>query len=386
MKATVHYIVKTRLIRSINDGEIDFIQSIKKFEDPNPIVAREKAFTWYQNYIDVLLQGKGVIYSNDRRAREKMLSYIQPGDDDAYGRGIGVYLVLDIPIEEDFLKLPDELSESLRDKPGEELLIHGIGQFVSNSPQTFMDNLNTEMSYYKASEYETRSYERMVNFYEYDIQMAEMNEILATPFNWSGYDVSCNVLDTPEVDDQTNEVEKRDVEKYIELIQKGEDNQVEFKPSMLYYYGKNGNYSGYSNKVRHVVAKTICSFLNANGGHLIVGVQDDQTITGLNDDFSLVRPKGKDPEDYFRIEVDRLINQYFKPFASNIDTKLVTIDDKVICVFNVFPSKYRPVFINSLDGKQNEFYVRMTASSIHYLDVEVITEYCINKWGGRRVN
>lgn len=58
MKAAFHYIVKAKLIRFIKDGEINFIEFNEKFENSNPIIAREDAFKYYQNYIDVLLEEK----------------------------------------------------------------------------------------------------------------------------------------------------------------------------------------------------------------------------------------------------------------------------------------------------------------------------------------
>jgi hypothetical protein len=75
------------------------------------------------------------------------------------------------------------------DKVGDEFLIHGIGHSIWNDPQSLMDSLNHEYDYYQHFGYETKDYKREVNFYEYDIEEAEINEILDTPFNWTGYDV-----------------------------------------------------------------------------------------------------------------------------------------------------------------------------------------------------
>ncbi|MGN6297575.1 MAG: hypothetical protein ACTHM7_12390 [Ginsengibacter sp.] len=59
MKAAFHYLVKAKLIRKKGDNELDFEEISKTFEDENPIIAREEAFDYFQNLIDILLQHKG---------------------------------------------------------------------------------------------------------------------------------------------------------------------------------------------------------------------------------------------------------------------------------------------------------------------------------------
>lgn len=385
MKAAIHYIVKAKLIRFIKDGEIDFLEFNEKFESSNPILAREEAFRFYQNYIDVLLEGKNKKYYNDRDARENLNSFIDSGTstkikigdelvefNDAYGNGIGVYFVVDRPMQDNIFD----------DKVGDEFLIHGIGHSIWNDPQSSMDSLNHEYDYYQHFGYEIKDYKREVNFYEYEIEEAEINEILDTPFNWTGYDVPYygeSVYDE-ETEIENEKPENVEITKsYRQLIEGGENNQVEFKPCLLYYYDKEKENSGYRKFIRHIIAKVICSFLNSNGGYLFIGVQDDKRLTGLSDDFSLVRPIGKDPKDYFTLEVDKIIREYFKNFASNISGEFTVIDGVEIYVFTVFPSKHRPVFIKGQQGK--EFYVRLMGSCEPYTDIEDITAYCIEKWG-----
>jgi len=56
MKAAFHYIVRANIIR--NGNEIGFENFEENFENENPIIARGQAFNYYQNIIDVLLEGK----------------------------------------------------------------------------------------------------------------------------------------------------------------------------------------------------------------------------------------------------------------------------------------------------------------------------------------
>ena len=200
---------------------------------------------------------------------------------------------------------------------------------------------------------------------------------MKTPFDWTGYDKAGwwgDYQDDFGRKENTNlEIKQLKEESLKDLIQKGESQQVEFKPSLVYNFSK----KGYSKQVRFIIAKVICSFLNSKGGKLFVGVNDNGTLQGLSYDFSLTRPEGKDPRDYFRLEVDRIIREYFKSTASDISGDFEIIDGVEIFVFTVFPSKF-PIFIEGLNGK--EFFVRLTTSCEPYTDIEVIVRYCLSHW------
>lgn len=56
----------------------------------------------------------------------------------------------------------------------------------------------------------------------------------------------------------------------MELINKGEGINIEFKES--------------KNKLNRDVFESVCAFLNRNGGHLFLGVNDDGTIIGIDED------------------------------------------------------------------------------------------------------
>ena len=80
MKAAFHYIVKAKLIRQTEGNELDFEEINKKFENENPIIARDEAFNYYQSLIDILLQFKGKIKSiSDIEARKELISFVEPG-------------------------------------------------------------------------------------------------------------------------------------------------------------------------------------------------------------------------------------------------------------------------------------------------------------------
>ena len=59
-----------------------------------------------------------------------------------------------------------------------------------------------------------------------------------------------------------------DTRKVHKLIEQGEGISVEFKR------GKN--------ELPSNLFETICAFLNRNGGHILIGINDDKTIEGVN--------------------------------------------------------------------------------------------------------
>ena len=102
MKPAFHYEFIAKIIKRKNeDEEFEFIETRKEFFDNEPIQARMAAFKFYQNYIEVLLEAKGLKYESDRQARVALKSFYNPnterrtemnGDefsiDDSLGNGV----------------------------------------------------------------------------------------------------------------------------------------------------------------------------------------------------------------------------------------------------------------------------------------------------------
>ena len=241
MKVAFHYIIKAKLIRFTEGNGIEFSEFQEKFEDDNPIIAREKAFNRYQSFIDVLLENKNKKYLSDRQARIDLNSFIDPGTktkikigekevefSDSFGNGIGIFIVINKTIQ----------NEICEDTNGDEFLIHGIGRIGSfDAPQDLIDGLDQEFLYYEQFDYDTKNYLRIVDFYEYDNPESGPYKILETPFDWTGYDKPYDEQEREIVEEENNELISLE-----EAINKGESNQVEFKPSLLYNFssGKAG--------------------------------------------------------------------------------------------------------------------------------------------------
>ncbi|HEY8660071.1 MAG TPA: ATP-binding protein [Hanamia sp.] len=372
MKAAFHYLVKAKVIRKTEGNELDFEEINKKFENENPIIAREEAFGFYQSWIDILLQSKNKEYISDKEARKDLISFIDPGvstklysgnteiefNKDSLGNGIGVFFVPDIEIG---------VSYSGRIEAGAELLIHGIGNF--GRKYMLDDNvciLSSEFEYYKHFNYETKSKEIDIVYcfrcwYEDGMDEEKTTRtILETPFNWEGYD---KLFWWGRPKEEEVEPVPRPIK---EIIQQGENNKVEFKTTLHFKTGKEAI------KIKEDIAKTICAFLNSNGGFLFIGINDNGAVQGLDFDFSLAN--GKNPKDYFRLKFDNMLEQFIGfSIKSNISLQFYEIEGKEIFYVTVSPSKKRLIFLNGQDGK--ELYVRGEASTRQIKDAEEIINY-----------
>ena len=160
----------------------------------------------------------------------------------------------------------------------------------------------------------------------------------------------------------------------------GEGSQIEFKPSLVYNFLTKQPGIGVKTKI----AQAICAFLNSHGGFLFIGVNDNKEIVGLEADFSLC-PPNKQPHDFFKLEFDNMVYQFFeRNVISCITTAMANEDKKSVFMVEVRPSK-QPVFIKYKIKNENkydkEFYIRGAGSSLPMPDKEDIVKYCLEKWG-----
>lgn len=168
-----------------------------------------------------------------------------------------------------------------------------------------------------------------------------------------------------------SEQEKEDYKNWLEVIEKGENDYVEFKSTLVYCLReqKPMKYIGRS------IAKSINSFLNSEGGSLFVGVSDDGAILGLDKDFNSLNKSN--PKDAFLLRFDNLIRDYLgKEYLHYLSPKFAEIDGKEVFIVKVSTSS-KPVYLIS-DNKE-EFYIRGSASA-QVLSMKEAHEYISMHW------
>ena len=116
------------------------------------------------------------------------------------------------------------------------------------------------------------------------------------------------------------------------LIGRTESSLVERKASL---FATTGNTD--QKKLEFAKAKTIASFLNANGGVLFIGVEDDGNVVGIDGDYALLGGKGNHDAFLLKLSqiIDNLIGREYHPY---IVAFVEPIDGKDVAIVYVRPS------------------------------------------------
>ena len=133
-----------------------------------------------------------------------------------------------------------------------------------------------------------------------------------------------------------------------DMIAEGESDELEFK-STLRWDLKEGIVS---KKLEEVVLKTVAAFANSQGGTLLIGVDDERQIVGLEHDyFSL----GEADRDKFELHLRNLLNQQLGAgfVTSKIRITFHCIADKELCEVETLARKRADHFENEGQERPN---------------------------------
>ncbi len=156
------------------------------------------------------------------------------------------------------------------------------------------------------------------------------------------------------------------------LISKGEGFFLEFKETLRYDARK----GEISKEMEKAVMKGIVGFLNADGGTLIVGVNDDGVVTGLDNDYKTLPKKNRDGfENHLNMLVKTMIGLSFSKYVS---VRFESVDGKDICMITVREG-HKPAYLVNLDKKE-DFYVRV-GNSTQPFSMSETSEYIKTHWG-----
>lgn len=155
-----------------------------------------------------------------------------------------------------------------------------------------------------------------------------------------------------------------------ELISEGESDELEFKSSLRWNYQTEQE----DKKLETVILKSISAFSNWEGGTLIIGVNDEGEILGLDHDYRSL----EGDKDKFELHLRNLINKTFgKVFATTgISINFQTFNEAEICIINIFKGN-KPLYLEIADNngqKTEKFYVR-SGNTSQELGLSEISEY-----------
>lgn len=134
-----------------------------------------------------------------------------------------------------------------------------------------------------------------------------------------------------------------------ELLTRAEDDQLEFKATLRWDRAK----AAVEEELERRVLQTVAGFANAKGGTLLIGVDDDGRVVGLENDYTSL----KGDRDSFERHLRQLLDEGLgKPETAHlVDTSFPSQDGKEICRVDVRAS-LKLLFLKH--GNSKEFFVR----------------------------
>jgi len=170
----------------------------------------------------------------------------------------------------------------------------------------------------------------------------------------------------------TYEIHHKRLEK---LIRAGESRDVEFKKCATY----NAETGARDKTLAWVVARAVASFLNTEGGTLIIGVNDTGQVTGLSGDYKVLTKNNRDPKDSFETEVRNTLTSFLGQKGHEYQFHFETVDGKDICGIDVPQKSKKPVWICKPKSGEEEFFVRTGNKTQRYKPSDA-TEYIKQHW------
>lgn len=157
------------------------------------------------------------------------------------------------------------------------------------------------------------------------------------------------------------------------LIQQGESAELDFKASAWWDIQRNKK-----DKFNKRISETVAAFLNVEkGGTLLIGVDDDGSVVGIEYDYNKKFDNRKNRDVYENNLMTSLLNACGQDCGTCIQVSFGQVEGKDVCRVTVSPSP-RPVYIK--DGQKEDFYIR-TGNSNRSLSPRETNEYIKNRWG-----
>lgn len=171
-----------------------------------------------------------------------------------------------------------------------------------------------------------------------------------------------------------------------DLLRAGESDGVEFKST-----ARINLHTGQKDpKIELVIAKTVAALANADGGTLLIGVDDDGRVLGLTADLATLKTPDLDRYELWLRDLlttalgmtaATAVGVDFADPAAETDPVVATdeIDgDQMVCRIQV-PASAQPVYLLPTRNEPREFWVRMGNSS-RRLPVDEAAGYIMHRW------
>lgn len=155
-----------------------------------------------------------------------------------------------------------------------------------------------------------------------------------------------------------------------QLIEQGESSTVEFKSSLRWDLRERR----VNKEIERAVVRTVAGLLNASGGTLLIGVNDDGRAVGLSQDYATLPRSNRDG---FEVRLRQLLDTEFGvTIASGVTVTFHDIEGADVCYVAVGPSQ-QPVWVEYRGD--TVFYLRI-GNATKKLAAKDAVEYIGKHW------
>jgi len=149
----------------------------------------------------------------------------------------------------------------------------------------------------------------------------------------------------------------------------GESSKTEFKSTMIFDIKNN---QPNRKKMPKIIARSIAGFLNTDGGTLLIGVDDDGNICGIELDLPYVNNKNKDGYQQYLIQT--IVNNLGGSRTTFTEINFGEKDGHEVCIVDIKPSN-DAVFITCYD--KETFFIR-SGNTTRSIEGEELLRYIKN--------
>lgn len=162
-----------------------------------------------------------------------------------------------------------------------------------------------------------------------------------------------------------------------DLIKEGESDELEFKSTLRWDLRVGVT----SKQMEQVIVKTVAALANGHGGTLVIGVDDEGNVLGLEQDYLSLTGATRDG---FEVHLRNLLNdQLGVAFVTNrVAVTFHEIGDLEVCQVDVKPA-IQPIVLTTKDRngqKLEKFYVR-NGNASHELPMSQMGPYLKERFG-----
>lgn len=155
------------------------------------------------------------------------------------------------------------------------------------------------------------------------------------------------------------------------LIRQGESETVEFKSTArVALRAKPVDFRKSDSRIKHAIAKTVCGFMNNEGGALLIGVADDREAPGIDEEMAhLTKPD----RDGYELMVRSILRDHLSfPVAHIVKIRFGRYSSRTIGLVQVGAAP-QPVFSKPPGGGAQaiEFWVRSGGSTVQLFGVKM---------------